>query len=343
MAALFTDIDSDFASFLATTAASASGPCWSAARNFLLDERIHQTRAERYKAHGAVAGHGSIEAWIDFHNTYLEEEIFIRGDDFVSEPPKNIDPKDFEVCPDTFRFPMLSSLGKTLDSDLIRVQKVSSVGNVLRKLEENISEQDILTLAKDALTKDQKALQELEGLLQAFASGRNWQPVFAGVWKDLSDLFGDAPKQDSSDWPNTLRDRLGLYHYDPKQSDPIHILVFRYPAQAVPRLSGLDGESRPLTIPCVLDGGFSDAFCPAPQESDTGYTMSLREADCSKLAREVLHPAMRLRAGHLFRVGAITHPIDPGTIKEQRGLHLACLQDISKRPEYGRHTDEDLF
>nr|VFJ92852.1 MAG: hypothetical protein BECKLFY1418B_GA0070995_103919 [Candidatus Kentron sp. LFY] len=346
MTALFSNFDPDFASFLTRNASTDNPHYWPVARNFLLDERISLQRAESYRNHGAVAEHESMGKWIDGHNAYLEEEVFIPCDDSKPEPPENIHPEDPEVCPDTFRLPVLSSsLANTLTSDLIRVQKISSFEHAL-----NESPETVLTLATGTLAKDQRASQELENLFQQFASVRNWQPVFAGIWEDLSDLFGEAPEGDSPGWADALRDRLGLYTYDPKQSgtpkkiNPIHVLIFRYPIAAVPRLSSLGDRSRPLTVPCVLDGEFSHAFCPSPRESDTGHTMDLVGADsCDNLTREVLHPAMRLRAKHLFRVSSITRPIDPSAIREQRGLHLTYLRERFGRSEYGRHTDEDLL
>jgi len=338
MTALFTNFDPDFASFLVRSAASTEGGHWPIARNFLLDERISPARAECYRDHGAISDHGSVEEWERSHGTYLRKKISVRGDDF--DPPESIDAEDLDICPDTFRFPVFSSsLVGALSSDLIRVQKVSSFRDRSKKRPE-----DVVKLAEDALANDRNASQRLDKLLQWFVQKRDRRPVFAGVWEDLSDLFGETPMQDLSGWADNLRDRLGLYTYDPKQSDAINILVFRYPVEIVPRLSGVDGKMRPLTVPCVLDGDLSQAFCPAPRESDTGYTMDLAGArSCDRLTREVLHPAMRLRTKHLFRVGTITRPVDPEAIREQRGLHLTCLREHLGRPEYGKHTDEDLL
>nr|VFJ94375.1 MAG: hypothetical protein BECKLFY1418A_GA0070994_103920 [Candidatus Kentron sp. LFY] len=344
MTASFANFDPDFASFLTRNAAPTDGTHWSVARNFLLDERITRERAESYKNRGAATRHGNVEEWSTRHNAYLKKEVFVTGDGL--EPPEHIDVGDLDVCPDTFRSPaVFSSLGSTLSFDLIRVQKVESFKRAL-----NESPETVLTWAAGALASDREASRDLDELLQRFARKRKYRPVFATVWDDLSDLFGEIPEQDSPDWVDTLRDRLGLYTYDPKPSgtlekiDPIPILIFRYPIAALPRLSSLDDRKRPLAVPCVLDGDFSHAFCPSPRESDTGHTMDLAgAASCNELTREVLHPAMRLRARHLFRVGSITRPVDPNAIHEQRGLHLIYLRECFRRPEYGKHTDEDLL
>nr|VFJ49437.1 MAG: hypothetical protein BECKFW1821B_GA0114236_100545 [Candidatus Kentron sp. FW] len=345
MTALFTNYDPDFASFLVGTA-STGNDHWPTARNFLLDERVSRGRAECYGKHGAIAGHETIAAWRRCHEAYLEKEIFVRGDS--EEPPRRIDAQDPDICPETFRYPTIfSSLGGTLGSYLIRVEKISDLMDTL-----NQSFEDILTWTMDALAKKPGALQDLDALLGQFASQRDYRPAFAGVWEDLSDLFGEVPDEDRSDWADALRNRLGLYHYDPKQSstvDPnkpgsIDILVFRYPVEVVPCLSGFDDGMRPLTVPCVLDGDFSQAFFPSPRESDTGHAMDLVDIrPCGELTREVLHPAMRLQAEHLFRVGSITRPVDPRVIRDRRGFHLICLQERFDRSEYGRHTDQDLL
>nr|VFJ67252.1 MAG: hypothetical protein BECKFW1821C_GA0114237_101149 [Candidatus Kentron sp. FW] len=345
MTALFTNYDPDFASFLAGTA-SLDNDHWPLARNFLLDERVSRGRAECYGKHGAIAGHESITAWRRCHEVYLEKEIFVRGDG--EEPPRRINAQDPDICPETFRYPMaFSSLGGTSGSHLIRVEKISDLMDTL-----NQSFEDVLAWTMGALAKKPDPLQNLDVLLRQFAFQRDCRPAFAGIWEDLSDLFGETPDEDPSHWADALRDRLGLYHYDPKQSStadpdkpgPIGILVFRYPVEVVPCLSGLDDGMRPLAVPCVLDGDFSPAFFPSPRESDTGHAMDLADIrPCDKLTREVLHPAMRLQAEHLFRVGSITRPVNPNVIQDRRSFHLICLQERFDRSEYGQHTDRDLL
>nr|VFK62710.1 MAG: hypothetical protein BECKUNK1418G_GA0071005_102623 [Candidatus Kentron sp. UNK]VFK70580.1 MAG: hypothetical protein BECKUNK1418H_GA0071006_103223 [Candidatus Kentron sp. UNK] len=338
MSALFANFAPDFSSFL-TRSVSTDSDHWPVSRNFLLDEHIARERAECYRHHGAVADHRSVAEWEFRHKIYLKKEISIESDD-IEPPPEYIDPEDPDICPDTFRFPMLApSLAKNLASDLIRVQKVSSFNRVSQ-----LSSKYILALAAGAMANNQDAFQRLDGLLGQFAGNRDWRPVFSGVWSDLADVFGETPEEDPPDWADDLRDRLGLCDCDPRQSESLGILVFRYPIQAVPRLSTLGDRARPLTIPCVLDGVFSHAFLPSPSESDTGHTMDLTDArPCGKLIREVLHPAMRLQTKYLFRVGAITRPVDPNALGMQRGLHLTCLRERFERPEYGQHTDRDLL
>lgn len=311
---------------------------WPVSRNFLLDERITPERAERYGECGAVADHGNAGEWKSRHDAYLTENISIPGDDF--EPRDIDDPEDTDMCPDTFRFPTLArALANDLASDLIRVQKISSF-----KRASQLSSKGILALAANTLAGDRDAQGRLDGVLDQFARDRDWRPVFAGVWLDLADVFGATPEEDPPDWADNPRDRLGLYDLTPKSMDNTGILVFRYPARAVPRLSTLGDRARPLTIPCVLDGGFSDVFFPSPRESDTGHAMDLANArPCDGLTREVLHPAMRFQARYLFRVGAITRPVDPDAIGVQRGLHPTCPRERFERPEYGQRTDRDLL
>nr|VFJ56371.1 MAG: hypothetical protein BECKFM1743C_GA0114222_101753 [Candidatus Kentron sp. FM]VFJ56597.1 MAG: hypothetical protein BECKFM1743A_GA0114220_101713 [Candidatus Kentron sp. FM]VFK11251.1 MAG: hypothetical protein BECKFM1743B_GA0114221_101733 [Candidatus Kentron sp. FM] len=345
MTALFRSLDPGFAEFLTGAGASTEGPHWPVARNFLLDEGIGRERAGHYRSHGAMAAHASPEDWRISHNAYLKEWVRIENDDLG--PPGYIDADDPEGCPDTFRFPVShSALGHALATDLIRVQKVSSLTRALKE-----SAGDLTALAAVALEGEREASRRLDEVLGRFARKRNYQPVFAGLWEDLSDLFGAAPDQDPPGWADDLRDRLGLDGYDPKQSDPIapaerglDILVFRYPVGAVPRLSGLTGRARPLTVPCVLDGGFSPAFCPSPRGFGTGHTVDLAGArSCDKLTREILHPAMGLRSEYLFRIGSIQRPVASDAMQVQRGLHLTCLRKNFERPHYGEHTDRDLL
>ena len=346
---LFTNFDPDFNAFLTRTAASTDNIHWSVARNFLLDEGVGRERAQCYKKHGVMMGHGDAAAWRGKHTGYLQAEVSIQSDDFG--PPDSVDP-DEDTCPETFRFPRMpfSSLGDDLDAYLVRVEHIDTLARVLVKrwngaISESESCEKVLAWAKGALMNDPRASQDLDGLFKQFSKGRDLCPVFAGVWADVSDLFGDAPEGDVPGWADSLRDRLGLQHHDPKQpNDGIDVLVFRYPVHAVPRLSNPGDRQRPLVAPCVLDGDLSDAFLPSPRASDTGHTVDLAGArSCDGLTREILHPAMRLRAKYLFRVGAITRPVAPDVIGVQRGLHLSYLRELFHYSTYAQHTDGDLL
>ena len=80
--------------------------------------------------------------------------------------------------------------------------------------------------------------EELNSILEIWERSLDLRPVWAGFWEDVVDMFGQSPSTDSNDWPEDLRDRLGLYHIDPAglYRSEIPIVVFRYPVSDLPRL-----------------------------------------------------------------------------------------------------------
>src|SRR5262249_49097068 len=153
---------------------------------------------------------------------------------------------------------------------------------------------------------------------------------YCGFFAELEELF----ESHSTSWAAPLRDRLGLAHLDPGElGKPIDVLVFKYPVSQVTRLAGAATHTRPLVAPTLLDGAFSEAFCPAPRGGLTGHVVNLdwedqdgRRMRNNTLRREVLHPKTRLRAKHLFRVGKIELPVDFESLPLARAAHLAQVR-----------------
>jgi hypothetical protein len=71
-----------------------------------------------------------------------------------------------------------------------------------------------------------------------------------------------------------LRDRFGLIHYDPADTGPLPLAVFRYPVEALPHVDGISGVV--LVSPTVLECGQSAAFCPCPQGTQFGTAVPLQ-------------------------------------------------------------------
>ena len=94
-------------------------------------------------------------------------------------------------------------------------------------------------------------------------------------------------------------------------------------------------------MPTVLDGWFSEAFCPAPKGERVGRVVDLSSRLENPL-REVVHPFVRYRAEHLFRVGYI-HESVPHDLGEARAAHILYLREERSRPSYAVGTDGDLI
>lgn len=306
------------------------------ARNFILDEGVWPERAESYRARRAVVDHGDFGTWKARHGAYLKELIQVVH---WEEP---LDPHDEDVCPETFRFPDRHTPFDSTDRHLhlIRLERAETIADLIK-----ITPAKLLSVANEALANPASiARAELEDLLLKWFEAKDGRPVYCGFYADLEeDLAADR-------WADVLRDRLGLAHFDPGEiGKPIDILVFRYPVNQVSRLAGAAGHSRPLVPPTVLDGDFSEAFCPAPAGGLTGHVVNLdwddleeRRLRSATLRREVLHPKTRLQAKHLFRVGRIEKPVDFENLPLARAAHLEQVRSASGRADYALGTDKDL-
>jgi len=306
-----------------------------AARNFLLDEGVVDSRYDSYEESGCVADHGDFAEWVVRHAADLTEKIQIVRSDHGGFDP--LDPGDPDVFPETFRFIGASSpfLRSDVGMDLVRVEKVASIAN-----RSGWRADDILSLAEKVIAtrdSDTESQQRLDACLEQWALASDACPVFAGYWAEVADLFGGTPEDDTPDWADELRNRLGLAHHNPDRlsGKPIRIIVFRYPVRGIPRLLCADRKKRPLVPPTVLDSAFSAAFCPAPRGCLTGYAVHCDgERGGVEPCREVLHPAMKFEAEHVWRVGEIRTSVTDSMLREAKEWHLMCVRDICKRPSY---------
>jgi hypothetical protein len=305
------------------------------ARNFILDEGVWPERADSYHTSSAVADHGDYASWKARHGAYLKESV----QRVHWEEP--LDPHDGDVCPETFRFPDRHTPFDSTDRNLhlIRLERAETVADLIK-----VAPSRLLSVANEALTNPTGARADLEDLLIKWFEAKDGRPVYCGFFADLEeDLAADL-------WADALRDRLGLAHFDPGEiGKPIDILVFKYPVSQVSRLAGAASHTRPLVPPTVLDGDFSEAFCPAPTGGLTGHVVNLDWNDLEErrlrnaaLRREVLHPKTRLLAKHLFRVGRIEKPVDFENLPLARAAHLEQVRTASGRADYAMGTDKDL-
>lgn len=317
------------------------------ARNFVLDEGVTKERATSYTARGAVVDHGEdVATWRSLHEAYLAERVRVFADD--DGPPAQLDPARPDEHSETFRFIDTESPYLSTDANvhLLRVEEISSIAALLGEGSARVK--TLLREFLDGPTTDRPRLEKaVNDLLEAWFVGLDQRPVYAGFWADLEDLFGETADDDSEGWADTLRDRLGLAHLDPARSSgelgrgDLDVVVFRYPVDALPGVKGRRDE-RPLLPPTVLDGPFSDAFCPSPRDATTGHVVHL-EPEGGKLRREVLHPRACFRASQIWRLGTLKRSVDVAGLPVARGVHLLLIQAETGKEDYARGTDGDLL
>jgi hypothetical protein len=137
-----------------------------------------------------------------------------------------------------------------------------------------------------------------------------------------------------TDWADELRDRLGLAHFEPGTA----FILFSYRVGELCCIS-TDQQRHPLAVPTVVDHDLSSAFCPAPRNSNDGLSVDL--AANGRLTPELIHPAVRLAARHVFRLGRITRPVPPD-LNPARQAHLAALRETTGRMDYALDTDPPM-
>ena len=326
----------EFDKFLQSHAQEASlGNGRFVARNFLLDEGVSSERQSSYATLEAMKKHTNFDDWREIHEDYLYTRVFLAPQRLSTQ----IDRTDEKKCPETFRHPSaLRTFGTTeANLNLIRIERAQPIA----KEAGFNSVDELLALADEYLASRSlnQLVQQLSSALEIWSSFRDRRPMWASFWEDVYDLFEPAKTQDSTGWPNELRDRLGLYHLDPAIR-PIHVFVFRYAVSDLPTFTE-DRNLRPMAVPTVLDGQFGEAFCPAPYGQSFGSVVYLGK-ETYRLRRELLHPAIQFSADHLFKVGTITQPL-PADLTPARKEHLHWLRAETGHVDYANLTDGDLL
>lgn len=340
---IFATQDAAFAGFLQRISGLRSDDATNSAaliaRNFLLEDGLGPTRFETYRATGAVNGHVDYGEWKRAHEAYLKRHIQLAVD---QRPPHTVNPADEHECPETFRSIDPDSPFQYSDDnlDLVRLVELDFVASRAGE-----SPSDVKNLAMSVVASSDPRLverQALSDVLDEWLLSSDHRPVYGAFWEDVFDLFGDTQAGDSPDWANSLRDRLGLAHIQPRTGvRALDVLVFRYPIRSVPRLQNAAADQRPLVPPTVLDGNHSPAFCPSPVGQQTGRSVDLSQQ--KPICREILHPALDFRVEHLWRVGQVTKTVDMQQLIDGRRWHLAFLRELPECADFAASTDADLF
>ena len=145
--------------------------------------------------------------------------------------------------------------------------------------------------------------------------------MFVGFWGEVKDLFQNPDPQ----WPDKVRDRFGLGHYDPR-GEPIAVVLFRYPVSEVAISKG-EGQNF-AAIPTVLDGTMNPFFFPTAANNRKGQALDLSMGDANdyNFYYELIHRYIEYKSSHVYKFGRIT--VSPGkTCEEARRIHLDFLRE----------------
>ncbi len=285
--------------------------------NFMLDERPPQKGIDLYAKRLKSASITNLDNWVDRHKNFTAEEINLG----ITETAQ---PWTFRTDNDINR---LHNIEPNLY--LIRIEDANwlcdSIGITCTDLEANI---------KAFEQGNTKARDFLNGVVKRWNAERDKRPMFATTELEVEDIIND----DSDDWSEQLRDRLGLGHYSPLSGRPNEIILMRYTVQEV--LDSLAGEGYPA-IPTVLDSNMSPYFFPSPIPKHNnpyyGHTVNLTDiADDNdyRMGVELLHPRIDYKPEHFFKMGVIARPFTM-PLERARRFHLPWLCVHSERDDFG--------
>lgn len=291
------------------------------ARNWLLECEIPNNRVIKYLASppsSSAVGVDPKQALNDlttFHKAYLNAEIHIGA---------RTNPFSSTTCPDTFRVGHHIKEYRCPNDDefLVRLEQLDflaeraqldppldDVYGLLERVAE--ANQGGTALSDD----DHNDCAELLGAWQRNSDNR---PFYATFWGHAA----GALFRSNTTWPDELRNRLGLVHYNPDaypdHAKPIRVALFRYRIARVPE------SDRPLLVrPTVLDGSINNALYTNAPRSGVGWAVDLT-AGHTDLWREVVHPAITFEVGDVWAVGEISDPLST-PVAEARDRHSRWL------------------
>lgn len=297
------------------------------AHNFLLEERFTDQRLNSYDSCTDIsaAPPSDMNEWMYHHDVYLDDCILTEN-----------------RSPETFtgfnKENFLSSIQEGRDQWIIRLESVRWWRYLFPEIESIIDLENLIVTyhTNPNIDKRETARSHLQEIINKWNEIRDWRPAYAAFWGEIKDIF--EPTIDP-DWPDRLRDRLGLLNLDPTQkgmtqNSPIPVILMRYSVEDVLDEDTLGESTSSFALPTVLDGELSKAFCPSPSSLTEGRVINLSSiADNYNAICEVLHHRISYQAEHIFKFGWLKQP--PGTLESARSFHLEWLRQKSGRNDFG--------
>ena len=296
----------------------------------LLEERLSAERVEAYAL--VVNSRASTpDGWVEAHNAY------VKGTCYTAEPETfcgiNAEAEISDLLDPELHLIRLEGIDWLLRARGLELDTVSNAADILRT-----------GRAMPNMDGDQ-ALAIAEEVCQAFnISPAGDHPKFASFLDDVLDCL----PENSMNWPEALRDRLGLGHYHADAS-PIPVALFRYPVSSVlqRKLEG-SGITHRLAVPTALDGKLSPYFHPTPGDISPSFGRIVdlsHDENCERQNAEILHLRIDYEPRYLVGAGAITTPIpvipplspdseNATPLEKLREDHLFCLQYESGRDDF---------
>ena len=297
------------------------------AENFSGDERPPVAGRVLYEKNFAgKSSVDSLEVWRTSHRKFLENELFVAAEDLSGQLPW------------TFRADNAANHihpGVALERKLVRLEDANHAARLGGCTVDDLMDQ-IVSFQGDDATKKAAANKWLGEFFNNWNKNRDLRPVFATYLDEVDDLIRQP------DWPDRVRDRLGMGHLYPNVSTgaPIPVLLLHY---RVEETMGNGAGVPKLAIPTVLDSTINPYFFPTPQpgcgalsEESGGRTVNLSKVSKNNYSYgvELLHPKLDYQLDHLKYGGWVRRP--PGLeLATVRPWHLELLRVYMDRADYG--------
>jgi hypothetical protein len=308
-------LDAYIATALARTGSSAQER--AVIDNLCMEERVSDVRLDRYSA-----------VFVGEPVTSMNDLRGLQGNYAVQY--LEIDPSEVDI-PDTFAADNAANAWRHID-DRLYLLRMEDVGFALRG-----SKIDIIELERAVKVRDSVALKQFCDL---WNERRDRRPAFATTEIAVDDILKDA----GDEWPNALRDFLGLGSYNPEPHvDPIPVLLMRYTVAEVlaDKSSGAPG----FAIPTLIDGRLNPFFFPTPRpgpdsyaaQHEIGRSVNLHPATTQteyRMGMELVHSRIAYKPEHIWRLGRVSRPL-ASDLAILRSLHLAWLQLETDRNDFG--------
>ncbi len=273
------------------------------ADNLWFELRVSDARRHGFEeeAFGAVTADELSRAQTDYCRTFVQV-----GDDVAHTFINALDPANLGMIDEMQRVVRIKSL----------VRPLNAHGISFVELKKAFDDNDVAVI---------------DGFLRTWndSTVRDWRPAFAAFKDEVVDDLAEA------NWPDRLRDRLGLAHYD-CAIGPVPVALMEYSVAEVNAVAGGFPAACPFTAPTVLDSVPWPYFFPAPTGLSCGRTMALYEvADDKELLAEILHFRIPYKVEHIARLDEIRSPPRPYELRTLRNHHLLAVRIASGDDRFG--------
>lgn len=303
------------------------------AANFRWESAVSDKRADEYAVDiGNVATHRD---WKAEHKSYLTSAIHVAKDlPRSAECFLDINRQAWlnEAIDDTCLL-RLESLGPVFDQPLL----VDLANDFWQRFYK--SQKD---LRKPKLSDNDEALRA-QFVTQWNEHRTQARPMFATLLNDFEG--GNLKKLVKTDWPHTLRNRLGLTHYPSTTGKPLPVALMCFSVDEVRQARALatrKGAAASFARPTVLDAEISAAFVPAPLlpgGANYGHTLDLANTGIpTTFTPELLAFPIDYQARHIKALGFITraHALQQDAdMLSARNRHVQGLQALPNCADFG--------